>query len=62
MSLLSKIRRKIAKARGLRIDPHSGLPIGSIIRNHKGEYGVVDYKSVIRITEEQANKLREGLN
>lgn len=58
MSLLSKIRRKIAKARGLRMDPDSGLPIGTIIRNVKGEYGVVGYREIIRVTDEQVAQLK----
>lgn len=43
--------------KGRALDPVSKLPIGSIIQNHKGEYGMVLYKRVIVITEELAKKL-----
>lgn len=32
---------------GMWMDPVSGLPIGTVIRNHKGEYGVVVSKDTI---------------
>lgn len=46
------------KAKGLEIDPESGLPIGTIIRNHKGEYGVIDRNCVIRISEALAKEMQ----
>lgn len=58
--LKSWMRRR-AKKKGVAIDPDSGLPIGSVIRNHKGEYGVVDYKGVHRITEKQRDELLREL-
>jgi hypothetical protein len=43
------------------IDPDSKLPIGTIIRNAKGQYAIVDYKAVVLISEEKAAELLKGL-
>lgn len=47
------------KEQKLKLDPDSGLPLGSIIKNHKGELGIVGFRTVIRITEEEAEELKK---
>lgn len=41
----------------VQIDPTSGLPLGSVIKNHKGEYGVIGFNSVIRVSEKVAKEI-----
>jgi hypothetical protein len=41
----------------LEIDPDSGMPVGSIIKNYYGEYGMIAYRKVVRLTKEQAEEL-----
>jgi hypothetical protein len=43
--------------KGLVIDPDSNLPVGTIVRNSEGRYGVIEYKGVVLITEETAREL-----
>lgn len=43
------------------VDPDSGLPVGTIIQNAKGEYGVIGYRQVIRITKEKLDELLRSL-
>lgn len=33
----------------LEVDPDSGLPIGTIVRNKKGDYGMIAHRRVIYI-------------
>lgn len=44
-------------AEKLQIDPDSKLPIGSVIKNHKGEYGVIGFRRVVRVTKDEAEKI-----
>jgi hypothetical protein len=43
------------------IDPDSKLPIGTIIRNSNGQYGIIDHKAVVLISEEKAEELLKQL-
>lgn len=56
---ISDQEREEWRQRGLEIDPVSGLPVGTIIQNHKGEFGVVGFECVIRISKEKAEQLRK---
>jgi hypothetical protein len=38
-------------------DPDSGLPLGSIVKNHRGEYGVIGHRKVLRVTKKEAEAL-----
>jgi hypothetical protein len=70
MSLIGKMRDKWRAARQrtdarnaaecsreIIIDPDSKLPVGSIIENHKGEFGVIVCGGVVLITKQEAEKL-----
>jgi hypothetical protein len=47
-----------AKYPDVPVDPVSGLPIGSLIKNRNGDFGIVqDGGKVIRISKKQARKL-----
>jgi hypothetical protein len=39
------------------IDPDSKLPVGSIVKNHKGEYGMIGYRFLLRLPKEKAERL-----
>jgi hypothetical protein len=39
------------------IDPDSGLPVGSIVANARGQYGVIEYRKVRYLTKEEADEL-----
>jgi hypothetical protein len=41
----------------LQIDPDSRLPLGTIIKNRRGEYGLIDFRRVIKISKEEAEQL-----
>jgi hypothetical protein len=41
----------------LEIDRDSGKPVGSIVKNCKGEYGMILQGAVRRLTKEQAEQL-----
>jgi hypothetical protein len=43
------------------IDPDSKLPVGSIVKNAKGEYGMIGYKFLLRLPREKAEKLLADL-
>ena len=38
-------------------DPDSGLPLGSIVKNHRGQYAVIGYRKVLRVTKQEAEAL-----
>ena len=46
--MAGEIKREIERWRrlGLSLDPDSGLPIGSVVRNHYGEYAVIGHRKV----------------
>jgi hypothetical protein len=41
----------------LEIDRDSGKPVGSIVKNWKGEYGMILQGKVKRLTKEEAEQL-----
>ncbi len=38
-------------------DPDSGLPLGTIVQNQKGEYAAIGHRKVLRVTKEEAEAL-----
>lgn len=48
------------KAQGMEIDPTTGMPYGTVLRNADGNYVVVERSGLRSITEAQADQIIGG--
>jgi hypothetical protein len=48
------------KQKGMQIDPETGMPYGTILRNAEGKYAMVVREGLVPLTEAEARKIIGG--
>ena len=54
------VQRAQWRQQGMEIDPDSGMPYGTVLRNAKGEYAMVTKEGLLSLTEAEVKKVIEG--
>jgi hypothetical protein len=50
------------KAMGMEIDPVTGMPFGTVLRNGEGKLALVTKEGLLPLTEAQAKEIVEGFS